>query len=301
MKQPACLKPRDKIALVAPAKAIEESIILQAKAFWEEHGFQVVIGRNCVGQQHYFSGTDQERAEDLQLAIDDESIKAIICARGGYGCMRILDLVNWAGMINFPKWLVGFSDVTVFHHQLSKWGVQSIHATMPLNYAENSTESKTTLLQCLTKSEVHYEWNPKTYQSGIAEGALVGGNLAIITSLIGTSVFPSYKHKILFIEDIGEHLYAIDRMFYQLEKSGVLDQINGLIVGGFSGTKDTEVPFGQSLEEIILAHFKYRKIPIAFDFPVGHQPDNRALIVGQMVSLKVDPFKASLQTETTYD
>lgn len=282
IKIPEQLKEGDTIAIVSPAKAIEKEVINFAKAFLEDAGFQVNIGKHCLGNHHYFSGTDGERNEDLQTAINDDEVKAIICARGGYGCVRIVDRINWASFLDHPKWLVGFSDVTVFHQRLSRLGVASLHATMPLNYQDNSKEALTSLVQALKGEQLNYTWSgSKSNRTGLAEGELVGGNLAVLCGLIGTNEMPDYCDKILFLEEVGERLYALDRMLYQLEKSGILDQIRGLILGSFSNSKDTEVPFGKTLEEIILAHFQYRNIPIAFDFPAGHIHDNRALKFGK--------------------
>lgn len=288
MMIPEKLKKGDTIQLIAPAKAIDKTYIDFAVDYWKMNSFKVKIGENCLGQHHYFSGTDAERASDLQNAIDDENVKAIICARGGYGCIRLIDKVNWASLINQPKWLIGFSDITVFHHHLAKLEIASMHATMPLNYKENTDLSLEKMLHGLMIGKNEYTWTFNSHNKmGEAEGELLGGNLAVISSLIGTSVFPNYQGKILFIEEVGEHLYAIDRMFFQLAKSGVLDKIKGLIIGSFSNTKDTDTPFGLSLESIILDHFKYRKIPIAFDFPAGHQNNNQALIFGKKAKLTV--------------
>lgn len=292
MKTPEKLKKGDTIQLVAPAKAIDKNYIDFAVKFWEASGFNVKIGENCLGNHYYFSGTDAERANDFQNAIDDENIKAIVCARGGYGCIRLIDHINWANLINHPKWLVGFSDVTVFHLYLAKLEIASMHATMPLNYRENTQASLDSMLLALKTGESEYNWvSHSKNKTGEAEGELLGGNLAVISSLVGTSIFPNYQGKILFLEEVGEHLYAIDRMFFQLAKNGILDKIKGLIVGGFSNIKDTETPFGKSLEDIILYHFKYRKIPIAFDFPAGHQNNNQALIFGKKAKLTVSAEK----------
>lgn len=297
MHTPKKLQKGDVISLVAPAKAIEKQFIDHATKFWEEKGFSVKVGEHCLGRTNYFSGTDVERAADLQAAIDDPEVRAIICARGGYGCVRIIDHVNWAALLNDPKWLIGFSDVTYFHHHLATLDIPSIHATMPLNYKENTPQSLDSLTTVLASNAIQYDWESGTSFSkdGFTNGTLIGGNLAVISAMIGTDLLPSYENKILFIEDVGEHLYAIDRMFYQLSKSGVLNRISGLIVGGFSNTKDTDTPFGASLEELITAHFKFRNIPIAFNFPAGHQEDNRALIFGMPTELKVTNGTATLK------
>ncbi len=282
------LKKGDKIKLVSPAKSIEPVLVFEAKEFWEKQGFIVEIGEFCVGKYHYFSGSDEERLKDFQEALDDPEIKAIICNRGGYGCVRILDSISWDKFKENPKWIVGFSDVTVFHLFLQSKGIQSIHATMPLNYGENSQEALSTLVESVTGQNLHYNLksNPKNI-SGKTNGILLGGNLSIIYSLLGTDIEIDYSDKILFIEDLSEQFYHIDRMFFALKKAGVLAKIKGLIVGSFTSLKDTEIPYGKNLEEIVLEHTKNLNIPVAFDFPAGHIDDNRALIFGKEINLEV--------------
>lgn len=284
---PAFLKPGDLISIVAPAKAIEPHLVDQAREFFQSHGFRVRIGKHCKGSHHYFSGTDEERTADFQEAIDDPEVKAIICARGGYGCIRILDRLNWAAMLRDPKWITGFSDVTVLHQRMQRFGLPSIHATMPLNFAENTPEALESMLDALqgTPVPVNIPASPQN-KNGKARGVLLGGNFSILYSLLGTDDQPDYTDCILFIEDLAEQLYHIDRMFYALAKAGILDRINGLIVGGMTGMKDTAVPFGQNLEEIVLSHFQYRNIPVVFNFPAGHIEDNRALVFGREIELE---------------
>jgi muramoyltetrapeptide carboxypeptidase len=191
-------------------------------------------------------------------------------------------------MLRAPKWIVGFSDITVFHSRLDHLGVQSIHGTMPLNFAENSQDSLDSLISVLTGSPYEITCDPTSHNAfDRARGKLVGGNLSVLCSLLGTNDQIDYTNSVLFIEDLSEYIYKIDRMFYGLQKSGVLDQINGIIVGGMTENLDTEAPFGLSIEELIISHLKYRKIPVAFGFPSGHFNDNRALILGATVSLNV--------------
>lgn len=286
----------DKIRIVAPAKAIQHEYVDYAVTQLEKAGFKVEIGANCLGRLGYFSGSVAERTNDLQAAIDDESVKAILCARGGYGCIQIVDRINWAGFLEHPKWLIGFSDITVFHQHLSRMQCPSIHASMPLNFKENSARSITTLVDALSGRALSYDWAVNAHnKNGITQGELIGGNLAVLCGLIGTNEMPSYLNSILFVEDVGEHLYAIDRYFYQLSKAGILDQIRGIVLGGFTGTKDTDPPYGKSFEEIILSHFDYRSIPVAFDFPAGHQDDNCALTLGKRAVLTVEEKEVSLK------
>lgn len=289
------LQKGDLIYITAPAKAIEAECVTFAKNFFEREGFRVFVSEHCLGEHHYFSGTDGERAADFQKGIDNPEVKAIVCARGGYGCIRIVDTLEWAGMLRDPKFIVGFSDVTVFHQRMQRFGLESIHATMPLNFTSNSEESLSTLLSALKKepyaiSILENKWNKK----GRAKGKLVGGNLSILYSLLGTDDQIDYMDAILFIEDLSEQLYHLDRIFYAFQKVGILERISGLIVGGMTDMKDTAIPFGKSYEEIILEHFQFRKIPIVFGFPAGHIEDNRAMVFGREAELKVEISGGSL-------
>lgn len=282
------LQKGDLIYITAPAKSIDAECVNYAKSFFEENGFRVQISQNCLGEHHYFSGTDFQRTADFQEGIDHPEVKAIVCARGGYGCVRIVDNLQWASIVREPKWIVGFSDVTVFHQRMQNFELKSIHGTMPLNFSSNSEESLVTLLKAMQNESysIHSpssNWN----KLGESKGRLVGGNLSILYSLLGTDDEIDYTDSILFIEDLAEQLYHLDRMFYAFKKAGILERISGLIVGGMTDMKDTAVPFGKTYEEIILEHFEFRKIPIAFKFPAGHQDDNRALILGSEVSFKV--------------
>ena len=282
------LKKGDTIAIVAPAKSIEKEYIDFAVDFFEQQGYKVLVGKNCLNQYHYFAGTDEERLSDFQEALDNPEIKAIICARGGYGCVRIVDEIQWASLLNHPKWIVGFSDVTVFHQRINILSLPSIHGTMPLNFKENTTESLSTLLQHLegNHQEISIPSHPMNIQ-GTAEGTLIGGNLSILYSLLGTDDEVNFQDTILFIEDLAEQLYHLDRMLFAFKKAGVLGQIKGLIVGGMTDMKDTAIPFGKSLEEIICEHIKSFNIPLAFGFPAGHINDNRALVFGKKISLEL--------------
>jgi muramoyltetrapeptide carboxypeptidase len=292
---PPPLSKGDLIYITAPAKAIESEHVFFSKQRLEEAGFSVMISEHCLGQHNYFSGTDEERSRDLQFGIDHPEVKAILCARGGYGCVRIVDTVGWAGMLRHPKWLIGFSDVTVFHQKLQSLGIESIHGTMPLNFRENSEDAVQTLIDALEGKaySISFTSTPDNVK-GIAEGHLLGGNLSILYSLLASDQKPNYKGSVLYLEDLSEQLYHIDRMFHSFRKAGVLDQISGLIVGGMTEMKDTAVPFGKGLEEIILEHFQFRKIPICFGFPAGHISDNRALVLGRGVILTVQENETTL-------
>lgn len=288
----------DKIAIVAPAKSIEQHLVLEAKSILENAGYEVVLGVHVFGVNHYYSGTIEERLTDFQSALDDPTIKAVLCARGGYGCIHLVDLVNWSSLIRQPKWIIGFSDITVFHQRIQRLGIKSIHGTMPLNFGDNSPQSFSSLWDALSQKEyvINANNNPSN-KIGSATGKLVGGNLSILYSLLGTDDQIDYTDTLLFIEEVGEQLYAIDRMLHSLKKAGVLDKIKGLIVGGMTDLKDTAVPIGTTLEEIVLHHFQYKKTPVCFGFPSGHVNDNRALRFGAQASLKVTDLGATLTVQ----
>jgi muramoyltetrapeptide carboxypeptidase len=295
MIQPAPLKKGDLIYITAPAKAIEAEFVYFAQSYLENLGYRIEIAQHCLGTYNYLSGTDAERAADLQAGIDLPETKAILCARGGYGCVRIVDQLQWANMLREPKWLIGFSDITVFHHRLFKLGIQSVHGTMPLNFQTNSNAALQTLVDSITGEKPNLTWKTTPHnQIGKATGKLIGGNLSILYSLIATNDAYFFEGNILFLEDLSEQLYHLDRMFFALKKSGILDRISGLIIGGMTDMKDTAVPFGMTLEEIILQHFTFSKIPIAFDAPIGHIDDNRAVIVGAEVELSVQNEQTNL-------
>ena len=295
MIKPEPLIPGDLIYITAPAKAIENTLVDYAVEFFKSQGFRVLVSPNCTGKFGYFSGSDHERTSDLQKGIDNEEVKAIICARGGYGSIRILDSLNWAAMLRHPKWLVGFSDITVFHHRLFNLGIQSIHGTMPVNYKSNSPEALQTLMDSLCGREIKISYtSTNSDKHGRAQGTLIGGNLSIIYSLLATKDCYLFKDAILFIEDLSEQLYHLDRMLFALKKAGVFDFIKGLIIGGLTDMEDTIDSIGLSIHDIILQHFNYSKIPIAFDFPCGHFEDNRAMIIGASVEFSVSKEEVRL-------
>lgn len=285
---PPKLVPGDTIALVSPAKSIETTYIEFAQNYFENHGFRVLVGSNAANEYRYFSGTDTERANDLQWAIDHPDVKAIICNRGGYGAIRLFDTVNWANVLREPKWILGFSDITNFHCLGLKLGIESAHTSMPLNFQENTDESLDSILNVLQGKPNEYNWRPNaSNKNGSASGRVVGGNLSILYSLLGTPYSPIYDDTILFIEDVGEQFYHLDRMLWAFRFAGVFDRIAGLIVGGMTDMKDTANPTLWTVEELILEHTKYRSFPIAFNAPVGHINDNRAFICGRKASFTV--------------
>lgn len=283
-----------KIRIISPAKQIPIDAINFAKSFLEEQKFIVEVGENALGQHHYFSGTYQARLGDFQAALDDPSVDIILCSRGGYGAIHLVDDLDYTAFLKKPKLIVGYSDITVFHqHIYGQFGLPSLHATAPLNFASNSFEALSSMLNAIRGVENKYDFNPHEYNiTGETEGIVIGGNLAIVYSLLGTNSDVDFTDKILFVEEVGEAIYAVDRMFYSLKKAGRLEKLKGVIIGGMTNMKDSEIPFGQTVEEVIHAHFKERNIPLAFNFPAGHIDDNRAVMIGAKAILKVKSNKS---------
>lgn len=282
------LKKGDKIAITCPAKKLPQPMT-DAIALLQSWGLEVVLGDTVTASYHQFAGDDDLRARDLQRFIDDDSIKAIIAARGGYGVIRMIDKVNFERFAQNPKWLVGFSDITVLHtHLFSNYQAQSIHGQMPINIPDASARSLITLRKALFGEELSYEFESHTHnRSGESNGILVGGNLSLLVAVSGSVSDFDYTGKILFIEDVGEYLYAVDRMLHNLKRAGKLAPLAGLIVGGFSEMKDNDIPFGQTVPEIIMDLVKEYNYPVCFDFPAGHIPDNCSLILGRHIQLTV--------------
>jgi muramoyltetrapeptide carboxypeptidase len=289
IKQPAYLKKGDKIAIVCPAKKLPKSID-EAILTLQNWGLEVVVGNTVNGSYHQFAGTDQERAADLQQFLDDDSIKAIIAARGGYGTIRIIDLLNFKAFNKSPKWLIGFSDITILlSHALAELNTQSIHAQMPYTFNSSTADALDSLRKSLFGEPLAYEYNSEfENRTGSATGILIGGNLSLLIALEGSISEMDFDDKILFIEDVGEQEYAIDRMMRNLKRKGKLSKLKGLIVGAFNEISEEKIPFGQTPEEVILELVKEFDYPVCFNFPTGHIDDNRAMVVGKKVNLIVN-------------
>jgi muramoyltetrapeptide carboxypeptidase len=292
MQTPPPLKPGDKIAFISTARKISPEELITAVDYFYKWGFEVVYGKNLLKEENQFAGSDKERAEDLQWALDDVNIKAVICARGGYGTVRIIDRIDFSRFASKPKWIIGYSDITVLHEHIhTNFGIESLHATMPVNFPTdgNENEALISLKKAILSEKLHYKIpSYPLNRSGIASGILVGGNLSILYSLIGSPSDMNTDGKILFIEDLDEYLYHIDRMMMNLKRNGKLAKLAGLIVGGMSEMKDNTVPYGKTAEEIIADAVTEYHYPVCFQFPCGHQQDNRALIIGRRAQLKVD-------------
>jgi muramoyltetrapeptide carboxypeptidase len=287
--QPPYLKKGDKIAITCPAKKLPNPMT-DAISLLQSWGLEVVLGETVDASYHQFAGDDDLRAKDLQRFIDDDSVKAIIAARGGYGTIRMIDKVDFSHFAKKPKWVVGFSDITVLHaHLFNNFNAQSIHGQMPVNIPDASAKSLETLRKALFGEELHYHFDSHHLnRSGKGQGVLIGGNLSLLLAVNNSVSDMDYAGKILFIEDVGEYLYAIDRMMRTLKRAGKLKNLAGLIVGGFTEVKDNDIPFGQTVAEIVMAVVSEYDYPVCFDFPAGHIPDNCSLILGRVINLTVN-------------
>lgn len=300
IKVPQYLQKGDTIALVCPAGFMPvEKLSECIRVLNENWGFTTKVGTTIGRQYHYFSGTDEERIEDFQHMLDDDNVKAILCARGGYGLSRIIDKIDFTRFTENPKWIIGFSDVTILHsHIYRNYNISTLHGPMAnaFNGDGFKNEFVHSLRYALEGRKIKYQAKQHEFnRKGEGIGELVGGNLALLAHLVGTHSDIKTKGRILFIEDVGEYLYNIDRMMYQLKRSNKLDKLAGLIVGGFNDIKDTENPFGQTAYEIIrdaVAEYDY---PVCFDFPVSHGKENYALKIGVGYKLKVGKNKVMLE------
>lgn len=292
---PSYLKKGDTIAIIATARKVSKEEIQPAVAFFESYGISVLLGKNLFESNNQYAGNDVQRTEDLQWALNDKNSKAIIIARGGYGSVRLIETIDFTEFKSHPKWLVGYSDVTVLHNAIHNIGVATLHATMPLNFSKNK-EATTSMIDALfgNLNEIQADENYSNV-SGMAKGQLIGGNLSLLYSLSGTPFDIDTTDKILFIEDLDEYLYHIDRMMMQLKLSGKLQKLKGLIVGGMTDMKDNTIPFGKFPEEIILDAVKEYNYPVCFDFPAGHIDKNLALYFGKEVKLNVHDEGATLK------
>lgn len=297
---PPYLKPGDTIGITCPAGYMDhkkaEECIRVLQDMW---GYRVKVGSTLgSSSKTYFSGTDEERLADLQWMMDDKEIDAILCGRGGYGMGRIIDQLNFKKFKKKPKWVAGFSDITVFHNHVNKnLKIATLHAPMAAAFNDKGylNQYVKSLKAALEGQKAHYSCRAnKLNNPGEAKGELIGGNLALFVHTIGTRSAPKTKGRILFLEDIGEQKYNIDRMLYQLKRSGALDKLAGLIFGKFTDVQDTDRPFGQEAHQILQNLVKEYKYPICYDFPVSHDKENYALKVGAVYKLTVGSKKVEL-------
>lgn len=296
MYQPTALEKGDKIGIISPAGKIEPEKVGIAVDMLERLGLKVVLGKHVFDEYHQFAGRDLNRLKDFQQMLDDPDIKAILCARGGYGSVRILEHVDFDLFLRKPKWIIGYSDITVFHSYLNNiLEVESLHSVMPINFTDDHTgKSVETLFGAMMGRFVDYKIQAhELNRLGIAEGELIGGNLSILYSLRGTNMDFETHGKVLFIEDVGEELYHLDRMMYNLRMGGKLSELQALVLGGFSGMKEGDPKFGKAAYEIINEAVESYTYPVVYNFPAGHINDNWTLPLGRYVKISVDEKEVS--------
>lgn len=299
IKLPPYLKKGDTIGLTCPAGYMTREKAASCIETLQQWGFTVMVG-NTLGSasDNYFSGTDEERLAELQAMLDSEQINAILCGRGGYGVSRIVDQLDFSRFKKNPKWIIGYSDITVLHcHIPARLKIATLHSPMAaaFNDGENNNEYIQSLHKALTGKKSTYRSAVFSFNNkGTATAELLGGNLALLVNMIGTPSDINTTNKLLFIEDIGEYIYSIDRMMYQLKRSGKLDKLAGLVIGGFTDIKDTERPFGKTVFQALHEVVKEYQYPICFNFPVGHSNENYALKVGATYKLTVTAKQVQL-------
>lgn len=283
----------DKIAIVATARKISREELQPAIDIFSAYGLEVVTDELLFSSHNQFAGTDDVRAALFQQYINDHSVKAIISARGGYGTVRIIDQIDFSPLIKHPKWIIGYSDITVLHsHMYNHTGIATLHATMPVNMQPHNInrQSVEALVRVLMSDEpIHYEVIPQPLnRTGEATGDLVGGNLSVLFSLLGSVSDLDTKGKILFLEDLDEYLYHIDRMMQALNRAGKLNNLSGLVIGGMSEMRDNQVPYGYNALQIIAQHVQHYDYPVAFGLPAGHEPVNMPLVMGAKYRMLVN-------------
>jgi muramoyltetrapeptide carboxypeptidase len=299
--RPEYLKVGDTIAIIAPSGVLNdhENYINKAKKLLESWELNVIIGKNIFNNYGHFSGTDKERTKDFQRALDDKTISAIWCARGGYGAMRIIDDLDYTEYLKTPKWIIGYSDITAIHNDLHILGSESIHSIMCKSLEDkdiNNDRSIQALKDVLFGNKLSYNFNNKPENKlGKTSGQIVGGNLTLLHGLIGSKSSINTDGKILFIEDLGEYHYHIDRMLISLKRAGYFDNCNGLVVGDFSDLRKNTTPFGKNIKEIILDAVKEFNFPVLFDFPAGHEELNMPIILGRNIIMDINNSKSTIE------
>lgn len=299
--RPAYLKAGDTVAIVAPSGILKnrEREIDQADSLLKSWDLNVIVGKHVFSKADHFAGTDEERCQDIQNMMDNPKVSAIWCARGGYGTVRILDKLDYTKFRENPKWIIGYSDITALHNQLHNQGFESLHAIMCVSLTQDITEvqeSVDTFKAALFGNPTSYVLEGSKYnKEGETSGQLVGGNLTMLHTMLGSDTSIDTKGKILFIEEIGEYKYHIDRMLQSMKRAGYFNNLNGLVVGDMSKLRKNTTLWGASIEQLILDALEDYNFPIAFNMPAGHEDDNRALVLGREVELKVGKEKSSLQ------
>ena len=288
MQIPPKLKANDEVIIIAPARKVDKKLLTFSLQLLKKWGLVPLLSKNLMEDNGIFAGSKILRHQDFQWALDHPSAKAIWCFRGGYGTTQIIEEINPARFLKNPKWIIGFSDITNFHcFSNIILNTASLHATMPINTQSNTYYTLNSLKNFLINQKISYEIKSnKENKLGEVEATLIGGNLSVLCATLGTNYQPDFENKILFIEDIDEYLYKIDRMIWQLKYAGIFHQIAGLIIGHFTNIKDNSISFGKSLEEIILEKVNEFNFPVIFDFPAGHENENLSIPFGMKLKLE---------------
>jgi len=298
MITPEFLQKGDTVGITATARKIDLATLQPAIQLLESWGLHVVIGKTIGKEDNQLAGPDWQRATDLQEMLDNPKIKAIWAAKGGYGTVRIIDRIDFSNFKKKPKWICGFSDVTVLHSHINNMGIETIHSLMAVSAKTASPEAISTFHKALFGEPLEYHIAPHAFnKTGKARGEIVGGNLSVLYSVMGSKSAIDYKGKILFIEDLDEYLYHIDRMMMNLKRNGYFDGVKAVIVGGMTSMNDNDIPWGKDALQIIQDVLKDYKFPIIYEFPAGHIKDNRALILGKTVSIDVNEKEAVIKFE----
>jgi len=303
---PPYLKQGDSIVILAPAGILKnrQETIFKAKKLAESWGLKVVLGKHIFNKNSHFAGTDAERTADFQKALDNPNIKAIWSGRGGYGSVRVLDKLDYTTFLQHPKWIIGYSDITAFHSHVHNLGVETMHAMMGTSVEDKPeliVETIASFKKAIFGKPLKYTIPPSKYnKNGKAQGQLVGGNLALLASMLGSKSQTNTKGKILFIEEIGEYKYSIDRMLQSLKRAGYFDNCAGLIIGDISKIKTNSTKWGSTIEQLVLDVVKDYNFPVMFNFPAGHKSDNRALIFGRNVDLTINNENATVVFDSTF-
>lgn len=289
VKIPPYLKKGDTVGILATARKVELESLQPAIALLESWGLKVVIGKTVGKEENQLAGADWQRATDLQEMMDNPNIKAIWTAKGGYGTVRVVDRLNFAKFKQNPKWLIGFSDVTVLHSHINNMDIATLHAIACVSVKNATPDAKESLRKALFGEKLEYSIPAHEFnKTGKATGELIGGNLSVLYSIMGSESEADYKGKIIFIEDLDEYLYHIDRMMMNLKRNDYFKNVKGIVIGGMTKMRDNEIPWGHTALEIIQDITKEYKIPICFNFPAGHIQDNRALVFGKQITLDVN-------------
>jgi muramoyltetrapeptide carboxypeptidase len=296
--EPPFLKKGDEVAIISPSFCIDENLLNEAVEYLSAWGLKVRLGKNAAKRNGPFAGSDEERLDDLQEMTSDNNVKAVFCSRGGYGLLKIIDKVDFSVLRINPKWYSGFSDITVLHAWLNEVsGIMSVHGDMPVNFnnKNKSTETFLSLKKALFGDPLIHEWNGNFHKPSDVSGEMTGGNLSLLYSLSGTKAEITTKGKILFIEDVDECFYHLDRMLTSLKLSGKLEDLAALVIGGMNKIEDSKIPWGKSIEETISGIVDEYNYPVLFNFPAGHISDNRAFYIGKQATIKLTGNEAVLR------